>query len=156
MKSGGVINRAENSDFMKIAELDRNSWGSDEVNRYIPDGEHVWRLWVEYSVVYCCYENKSIIGAALAFPTMDNLFVVHKIFVSPGRRGNNLGTKLFLALVDELDNLKVDSFLTVSPDNDAAIKLYKKFGYREERFCKGYYRESEDRIIMLRNYSHSF
>ncbi|SMN10903.1 putative acetyltransferase [uncultured Candidatus Thioglobus sp.] len=90
-----TIRQAKNADFLQISELDRISWGDKSVNRYIPDGEHVWRLWVEYALVFCCFDNDKIIGVSLAFPTVRNLFAVHKIFVDKSYRNNGIGTVLF-------------------------------------------------------------
>lgn len=147
-----IIRRAAIKDFLEIAELDRESWGDEEINRYIPDGEHAWRLWVEYGLVFCCHKHSEIIGVALAFPTISNLFVVHKIFVRQSERGNSYGTKLLMELVKEMDKMKVDSFLTVDPSNIAAIAVYKKIGYQRLQLYNGFYRKNEDRLIVQRSY----
>ncbi len=147
-----IIKKAKNADFLQIAELDRISWGDDIINQYIPDGEHAWRLWVEYALVFCCFDNKKIIGITLAFPTLKNIFALHKIFVDKDYRNLSVGTLLFKKTIKEMDSLKQDSFLTVSPKNTGAMKLYENIGYEFDRLVKGYYRESEDRIVMVRKF----
>ncbi|SMN01480.1 putative acetyltransferase [uncultured Candidatus Thioglobus sp.] len=148
-----IIRKAKNADFLQISELDRVSWGNKSVNRYIPDGEHAWRLWVEYALVFCCFDDDKIIGVSLAFPTVKNLFAVHKIFVDKSYRNNGIGTTLFEKIIKEMDNSKQNSFLTVSPENDNAIKLYENMGYVFDEMVKGYYRKEEDRIVMIRRFS---
>ena len=44
------LRRAEPRDFLEIAALDRVVW-TGEHDRFIPDGEHVWRVWCEYARV---------------------------------------------------------------------------------------------------------
>ena len=146
------IQKPEVSDFLAIAELDRRSWGNKEINRYIPDGEHAWRLWVEYALVFCAYKQGKIVGVALAFPTILGDFVVHKIFVKESERSRGYATALLKHLTEAMDEMRVNSFLTVNPENPAAISVYKKIGYTESVLHKGYYRDSEDRLIISRPY----
>ena len=147
-----VLRKAHTCDFFQIAELDRCSWNDGWASQYVPDGEHVWRLWVEYALVFCCFEGKKLVGVSLAFPTINNTFAVHKIFVHNDFRDKGIGTLLFNQLIEEMDKYDKDSFLTVSPENNAAIKLYKNLGYETEELINGYYREDEHRIIMKRHF----
>ena len=147
-----VLRKAQNSDFLQIAELDRSSWDAHWMSQYVPDGEHVWRLWVEYALVYCCFDDEKIVGVALAFPTVNNIFAVHKIFVNNDYRNKGIGTLLFNKIIKEMDKSEKGSFLTVSPENSAAIKLYENMGYVADRLVEGYYREEEDRVIMIRRF----
>ncbi len=77
---------------------------------------------------------------------------MHKIFVDKDYRNLNVGTLLFKKTIKEMDSLKQDSFLTVCPKNTGAMKLYENIGYEFDRLVKGYYRESEDRIVMVRKF----
>jgi ribosomal-protein-alanine N-acetyltransferase len=65
-----LIRRAVDRDFMLVAELDLESWGDDPKDADIPDGEHAWRLWVEYAYVLIAEYDKKIVGGILAFPTI--------------------------------------------------------------------------------------
>ncbi len=158
------IRRATVTDFMPIAALDRTAWSRNRNAEFIPDGEHVWRLWVEHGLVYCAVREGEIVGAIVAFPCLPgadhedrslssdhkSLFCVHKAFVIEALRGQQVGTRLFEALLAELDRLGAESFLTVDPINEAGIRLYEKWGYTERRFVKGYYRPHEDRFVLTR------
>ena len=66
-------------------------------------------------------------------------------------RAQGIGSQLFDQLLEEIDKKKVPVFLTVSPNNEAAIALYEKWGFTERKFVKGYYRESEDRYVLTRS-----
>jgi len=142
--------RAAVADFLPIAALDRTAWSRNRNAEFIPDGEHVWRLWVEHGLVFCAVHEDEIVGAIVAFPCLSGSFCVHKAFVVEPLRGQQVGTHLFEVLLAELDRLGAASFLTVDPINDAGIRLYEKWGYTERRFVKGYYRPHEDRYVLTR------
>ena len=144
------IRKAIDKDFLQIAALDRIAWRKNKNSEFIPDGEHAWRLWVEYALVYCAEINDQIVGAILAFPCINGQYCVHKVFVDENYRGKGIGSKLFEVLLHKLDEMCVESFLTVDPSNSAALALYEKWGFSEKKFVKGFYRENEDRYILAR------
>lgn len=145
-----IYNKAAESDFLAIAELDRNAWKHNKNSQFIPDGEHVWRLWVEHALVFLAKEQNVVIGAILAFPCVSGKWCVHKVFVDNKKRGLGIGTRLFEFLLEEIDKMSVDCFLTVDPVNESALRLYEKWGFTERNFVKGYYRSNEDRFVLTR------
>jgi len=145
------IERANPCDFLKIARLDREAWAQNRNSEYIPDGEHVWRLWTEHALVYCAWDGETLAGAVLAFPTMtEGLYCLHKVFVDHTYRGKGLGSDLFDAVLKACDEIEVACFLTVDPINEGAIRLYEKWGFVDREFVKGYYRPEEDRLVLTR------
>lgn len=142
--------RAKPQDFLNIAALDRIAW-ADSGSNFIPDGEHVWRVWCEYATVLVVRSEKNlsesgdIAGALVMFPTELREQFLHKIMVHPDCRGRGLGTQLMDA------GLKLATepvLLTVNPDNLAAVRVYEKSGYRVRERVNGYYRSHEHRLIM--------
>jgi len=146
------IERAVAADFLAVAELDRRAWSANRNSQFIPDGEHVWRIWVEHALVFVAREDMRVVGAILCMPCIAGPWCLHKVFVDDVARGRGVGSKLFEALLAEVDRLKGDCFLTVDPVNAGAIALYTKWGFTEKRFVKGYYRENEDRFVMTRRW----
>jgi phosphinothricin acetyltransferase len=144
------IQKAKERDFLEIAHLDRIAWKQSRNSRFIPDGEHAWRLWVELALVYCAQKDGRIVGAILAFPGLSGEFCIHKAFVDPSCRKIKIGTRLFKRLLQDLDQRGVHSFLTVDPLNENALGLYTKWGFEKCDFKKGYYRKSEDRLVLKR------
>jgi phosphinothricin acetyltransferase len=144
------IRKAGARDFLEIAKLDRRAWRENRNSKYIPDGEHAWRLWAEHALVYCARDGKKIAGAILAFPCLAGEFCIHKVFVAPGLRGQKIGTRLFEKILQDLDRRGAGSFLTVDPRNESARALYGKWGFTGRRFVKGFYRENEDRLVLKR------
>ncbi len=152
MKPEGLeIDVAQGRDFLAIAGLDRRAWLDNRQPEFIPDGEHAWRLWVDGAHVFVAREGGAIVGAILAFPTLDGALCVHKVMIEKSRRGQGIGTRLFDALLAEVDRRGgANCFLTVDPGNQAALRLYENRGFTERRFVAGYYREHEDRYVLTR------
>ncbi|MBN2307761.1 MAG: GNAT family N-acetyltransferase [Candidatus Hydrogenedentes bacterium] len=144
------IRRATRKDFLAIAALDREAWAGNRHSEFIPDGEHVWRIWVDHAVVWCAAEGDTVAGVVLAFPSTSGAYCLHKAFVHRAYRGQGLGSRLFEALLAEIDRLDTDVFLTVDPVNEAAIALYERWGFRERQFEAGFYRANEDRLVLTR------
>jgi ribosomal protein S18 acetylase RimI-like enzyme len=143
--------KAQGRDFLGIAELDRRAWVDNRNPEFIPDGEHVWRVWVDGAYVYLARDHAEIVGAILTFPTRGGTLCVHKVIVDKQYRGRGIGTKLFELLLTDVDtHIKASCYLTVDPANTAALKLYEKWGFTERQYVAGYYRENEDRYVLTR------
>ncbi len=144
------VEPARPGDFLNVAALDRIAW-ADSGSNFIPDGEHVWRVWCEYATVLVLRsatnlpESGDIAGALVMFPTEKREQFLHKIMVHPDCRGRGLGTLLMEA---GLKRATVPVLLTVNPDNHAAVRVYEKSGYRVRERVDGYYRSHEHRYIM--------
>jgi len=145
------IDRASPRDFLAIAALDRVAWRDNRSPEFIPDGEHVWRIWCEHALTFVGKDDAGRVAAAiLAFPCVDGIYCVHKVMVDETYRGKGFGSKLFAALLEELDRRGVSAFLTVDPVNESAIKLYQKWGFTTGTFVAGFYRDHEDRLVLVR------
>lgn len=145
------IDVARGRDFLDIASLDRRAWLGNRNPEFIPDGEHAWRLWVDGAHVFLARERDVVVGAILAFPMLDGALCVHKVMVEQAYRGRGLGSRLFYRLLAEVDRRGgAACFLTVDPANDAALRLYEKWGFTERQFFVGYYRAHEDRYVLTR------
>ena len=82
------IRQAKTDEFTAIAKLDRVAWRDSFKGNFIPDGEHVWRIWVEYALTIVAVDNENkIIGVALAFPCNNKTYSVHKLMVDKAHRG---------------------------------------------------------------------
>ena len=144
------IRQAVPQDFLEIAALDREAWTEGKNHEFIPDGEHIWRIWMEHAVVFCAEIDSRIAGAILAIPCVNGDYCIHKVFVKKEFRGKGLGSRLFEVLLKDIDEQNLRTFLTVDPDNKAAISLYEKWGFKERRFVKAFYRQAEDRYVLTR------
>lgn len=147
-----TIKKAQSDDFMAIAKLDAVVWNDDGINRnYIADGEHAWRKWVDFSLVYYA-ENKQgeKVAAIVAFPTIKNGWCIHKLFVAQNYRQLGIAKSLMQHVLNDIDRLEKKVFLTVAPANACAINLYELFGFKIKKLHHGFYRDHEDRYMMKR------
>lgn len=143
--------RALEEDFLGIADLDRRAWSDSRHAERIPDGEHVWRVWVAGTYVYVARDGAQVVGAILAFPTRQETLFVHKVMVDKRYRGRGIGTRLFDLLLEDIDaSVRASCFLTVDPANDSAVRRYERIGFTERQYVAGYYRDDEDRYVMTR------
>lgn len=95
---------------------------------YVIDNEQ--KGYLEYSVIYDRME-------------------IDDIFVKDDCRLQGIGTKLMAHLISIAIEMKlVNITLEVRRSNEIAIRLYKKFGFREVALRKGYYEDFEDAILM--------
>jgi ribosomal protein S18 acetylase RimI-like enzyme len=154
MSSSFLIESADPGDFLEIAALDRVAWQDNAGSEFIPDGEHVWRIWCEHALVYVARAPQGrVAGAVLAFPCLDGSFCLHKIFIDRNFRGQGMGGDLFAKLFAALDALGAACFLTVDPENESAIRLYRRWGFNQSLHVTGYYRANEDRLVLTRSAS---
>src|SRR3990172_5622979 len=70
--------------------------------------------------------------------------------VERGRRGQRIGERLMLALIDRaLERGARWMTLEVRPSNAVALALYRKFGFRDVALRKRYYSDNgEDAVVM--------
>ena len=78
--------------------------------------------------------------------------LVQTIGVAPAAQGTGLGTRLLTALLEEAERRKQHRvLLEVRADNDRAIALYERFGFRRTGVRHGYYQPSgTDALVMTR------
>ena len=77
---------------------------------------------------------------------------ITNVAVHPDRRGEGIAKVLMKLLIDYCDNIFVrDITLEVRPDNEAALGLYRAFGFVEEGRRKQYYEDKTDALILWRH-----
>ena len=138
-----------------VAALDRIAW-PDEPETFIPDGEHIWRVWSEHATLLVARletgsrltHSDAIAGALVMFPTDAGELFLHKIMVHPDCRGRGIGTALMRNALGGADR---PVLLTVDPSNAPAVQLYRGFGFEIRDRVAGYYRPHEDRNVMVFN-----
>ena len=97
-------------------------------------------------------EKESILGFCGILMALDEGDIV-KIGVMPERQGQGIGTKLLDALIRKAGEKGVSSiYLEVRASNQAAVHLYRSFGFQQTSIRKDYYEHPrEDGITMRRS-----
>ena len=96
-------------------------------------------------------DGVEVVGYAGLCDYPDEAFV-QTIGVAPAAQGTGLGTRLLTALLEEAERRKQHRvLLEVRADNDRAIALYERFGFRRTGVRKSYYQPSgADALVMTR------
>ena len=91
-------------------------------------------------------EEDSVI-AYLYYSEIYERVEINNIEVEPDFRNKGIGTELLRYLTETTDQKSIS--LEVKKDNYNAIKLYKKFNFKEKAMRKGYY-HGVDCILMVK------
>ncbi|WP_019960934.1 GNAT family N-acetyltransferase [Woodsholea maritima] len=147
-----VVTRAERSDFLEIAALDRTGWAKNRNADYVADGEHVWRHWVDYALTFVARApGGALLGFVITFPTIKpRYYYLHKLLLAEGCRGKGVGGALLEPVCMLFDKKAITVELTTDTNNMPMHNLIARFGFHEDRLEKGYYRENEDRLVFIR------
>lgn len=101
--------------------------------------------------VYVAREGGEVLGSCQLVRTVDepDMLWVFGLYVRPAWRGRGYGARLLELVKAELPALRARGLLlTVAPDNDAALALYRRAGFVQDRFIVDFYGPGEDRCTM--------
>jgi ribosomal-protein-alanine N-acetyltransferase len=81
----------------------------------------------------------------------DTVWHLMNVAVEPARQRQGIASALLVRLFEEADRPNEQYTLEVRTSNDAAIRLYERFGFRAAGRRRGYYHDNrEDALIMWR------
>lgn len=95
---------------------------------------------------YLVFEKDNEIVAYIYYSDIYDRIEINQFEVSVSDRNCGIGSQLLCELTE---NIAKDITLEVSCTNETAIKLYKKYGFKEKAIRKGYYK-GVDGILMER------
>lgn len=95
-------------------------------------------------------EKEEVVGFAGISVCIDEA-TLNNIVVKKSCRGRGIGGELLESLIDICSDLNLKTFtLEVNTTNEAAIRLYKKFGFKNLGTRKKYYNNTQDAYIMTK------
>jgi [ribosomal protein S18]-alanine N-acetyltransferase len=94
----------------------------------------------------------ALVGYSFGVPSTDHTYAwLFGLAVDPNHRGLGHGTRLTERSLHLLATMGVEQVhLTVEPDNDMAIRLYRRFGFSESGYRKNYFGPADHRLVMTR------
>jgi ribosomal-protein-alanine N-acetyltransferase len=119
----------------------------------VPWPRDAYRAEIEENRVACYMvasdEQGELVGFAGMWVVLDEAHIT-TLAVDPKRRGQGIGSRLLLALVDRaLERGARWMTLEVRKSNAVAMALYRKFGFRDVAIRKRYYSDNgEDAAVM--------
>lgn len=95
-------------------------------------------------------EKIEVAKGFIAFHQVADFADIHDIEVKPKYRVQGYGTQLMMLFLTEMKRRGVKEItLEVRIDNEAAIQLYKKFGFEQVSVRKGYYKGIDGLLMKL-------
>lgn len=94
-------------------------------------------------------DGGAVVGHAVVWRVLDQAELAN-IAIAPDRRGQGLGARLLRAVIERAREREVRTlYLEVRESNEAAITLYRGFGFEQVGRRKAYYtRPREDALVM--------
>jgi [ribosomal protein S18]-alanine N-acetyltransferase len=166
--SGFVFRPMQESDITSVTAIDRVSFSTPwprsayfhELHRITSSRFYVlekverkspvlgWRR--RLGLVTSSNDQHTLIGY-LGFYVQKSDAHISTIAVHPNWRGRGFGEFMLWKTLDMITTIDTvqSSSLEVRPSNQAALSLYKKYGYRRAGDHKAYYRDGEDAWLMV-------
>ena len=95
-------------------------------------------------------ENDEVVGFAGLSTCLDEA-TLNNIVVKKSHRNRGIGGELLEALIELCGELSIRTFtLEVDTENEPAIHLYEKFGFKNLVIRKKYYNNTRDAFIMTK------
>ena len=140
------IQRMQKSDVDNVINIEEKAYG-----------EHHWskesflnELSNDLARYYAAFDiNGNLVGYAGCWQILEEVHITN-IAVSPDFRRQKIGERLLRQIIDDCYKNKAKYItLEVRVSNNAAIKLYEKYGFKSLGTRKGYYQNNnEDALIM--------
>ena len=140
-----LFRRMRLDDVAEIFRLERlifkDSWPKKHFIREVENTK------ISYPCVMLLQEK--IVGYAVVWYVSRELHI-NNIAIVPDFRQQGLAGRLLQHIFDKFNDWQT-AFLEVRCSNTAAIRLYKKHGFKEAVIRQGYYSDGEDAIVMIRD-----
>lgn len=100
-----------------------------------------------------CYARKAVIGDVIAGYIIgcfeEERFHFMNVAVRKSLRMKGIGKNLVFRMIKDIEKTSVkEIYLEVRINNEPAINLYKKMGFKIERIEKNYYENGDDAVVM--------
>ena len=141
-----IIRRMTLDDFEQVVAIDQASfslpWPARSFHFELTDNP-ASRCWV------ADLEGR-VVCMAVAWLIVDEIHIA-TFATHPDYRQRGIGKKLLLhTLRSAKDEGAIASFLEVRESNDAALEMYRKFGYVESGRREGYYKDNNEAAILMK------
>jgi len=96
-------------------------------------------------------KTDSILGYTLGGINLDNNQAwILSLAINQNYQGQGIGYSLSQKLIEKIHNKGMKNiFLTVHPENNSAIMLYKKLGFQGHEKTMDYYGDGKPRLVMV-------
>lgn len=129
----------------EIIEIEQEAFGAGGLNE--------WSItpFIYHGAVYIARIDQEVVGVIEYMRDFDkvNKTYLYGLAVDKDYRNQGIGNKLLKYSLNKLKGDKIKEVeLTVDPDNEEALNLYREFGFERIAYRKAEYGPGEDRKIM--------
>lgn len=145
-----TLTRASAGDVKKLHRLEQELFSEENY----PLSLRSFYYHVRNNLLYVAKsDDGAVIGYALTLIRRREA-KLYSLGVAKAYRGGNIAYALMQKMSEELVSLGFKrTVLEVRTDNERAIALYKKIGFKVKKIIKGFYRDGCDAYLMERDYA---
>lgn len=143
-----TIRQADKRDINAIADLEKicfsTPWSRDSITHELTKNDMAFYVVAEI--------DSRVIGYGGMWHIIDEAHITN-VAVMPEYREKHIASAILAVMIEVSARQGIRRFtLEVRSSNEAAKKLYRNFGFKEEGLRKGYYEDNgEDAVIMWRD-----
>lgn len=139
-----IIREMQEADLLQVAAIEK-------ANFSVPWSIQSFResIQLEHTIYLVAEEQEDIMGYCGMYRVFNEGEIVN-VAVAEKYRRKGVASSLLEQLFLQSDVLKIDNFfLEVRESNEAAIQLYKKFGFSEAGIRKNFYEKPRENAIFM-------
>jgi ribosomal-protein-alanine N-acetyltransferase len=141
-----ILRKALSSDVSKLFALEQELFQAEN----FPLSRASFAYHVKNNLLYVAQIDTTIVGYVLVLIKRSNA-KLYSLGVNKNFRGKKIALKLLEAIMTELLDLNFKQILLeVRTDNEAAITLYKNFGFHIQKKLQSFYLDGCDAYLMQR------
>jgi len=145
-----TLKKASFADIGSIIQVESKLTGSETCHAIIDKSEWVKEL--SKSIVYLIMHKGIVVGDASYELKDGGSAYISGLMVVPEFQKKGIGTAAMKVIMEELEN-RTRIELAVHPENEPALKLYKKLGFSIESQKENYFGDGQPRLIMAKTQS---
>lgn len=140
-----MIRRFNLLDIKRIVELENKMLGTTLGESYLNDA-----YTNSFNYIYV-YENDNEIVGYISYSFDGDIAEMLNFCVDRNMQNKGIGTKLLSYTISEFESLNGSSIiLEVNSQNNNAIKIYQKMGFKQISKRKAYYSDGNDALVLQR------
>lgn len=123
----------------------------ENVSFATPFTENLFRMELDLNVahLYVARKDGAVVGYIDYWRVGPEVHLI-TVAVHPDWRKHKIGSTLVEFMLEDAQKNSVEQIsLDVRPSNEAAISLYRKFGFQKTGLRKGYYRDNNEDALVL-------
>ena len=140
------IRPATQADLEQILKIEREAYSTEAYN-YV-----VLRQFLDTSIFLVAEEYSEVRGFVIGSQKYaSRTGWLLSLVVAPRYQQKNIGSLMLEAILEQMHQAGLEEvLLTVSPENEAALRLYNKWKFTDKGYGRDYFGKNKDRIVLYK------